>query len=89
MLNHISSIFQVGKVYNHSSKDCYYYRIGGIKDLNKIFPYLDSFPLRTKKLKSYILWKNIYFKLLNKDHLDSTLRNSLKVLASKVNNNWD
>jgi hypothetical protein len=89
MLNHISSLFQVGKVYNHSSKDCYYYRIGGINDLNKIFNYLESFPLRTKKLKSYILWKKIYFKLLNKDHLDSTLRNSLTVLARKVNNNWD
>jgi len=27
--------------------------------------------------------------LLNKEHLDLTKRNSLKILASKVNNTWD
>jgi hypothetical protein len=50
---------------------------------------LDNHTLRSKKLKSYILWKEIHSKLLNKDHLNPSLRESLKVLASKVNNNWD
>lgn len=54
-----------------------------------IFPYLDNHQLRSKKLKSYILWKDLHSKLLNKDHLNPSLRESLKVLASKVNNNWD
>ena len=55
----------------------------------KIFTYFDIHPLRSKKLKSYILWKEIHSKLVNKDHLNPSLRESLKVLASKVNNNWD
>ena len=55
----------------------------------KIFNYFENYTLRSKKLKSYILWKNIHSKLLNKEHLNTSLRESLKVLASKVNNNWD
>lgn len=55
----------------------------------KIFPYFENHPLRSKKLKSYILWKNIHSKLLKKEHLNPSLRESLKVLASKVNNTWD
>jgi hypothetical protein len=89
ILDHLFYLFNVGKIYNHSHKGAYYYRVGGIKDLTKLFTYFDNYPLRSKKLKSYILWKNIHSKLLNKHHLNPTLRESLKVLASKVNNNWD
>jgi len=42
-----------------------------------------------KKLKSYILWKDLHKKISDKQHLVPTLRFSLKVLASKVNNTWD
>lgn len=89
ILDYLQSLFTVGKVYSHSAKNTYYYRISGLKDLMKIFPYFENHPLRSKKLKSYILWKNIHSKLLNKEHLNTSLRESLKVLASKVNNNWD
>lgn len=89
ILDHFISLFNVGKIYKHSSKGAYYYRVGGLNDLTKLFPYFDSYPLRSKKLKSYILWKDLHSKLLNKNHLNPTLRDSLKVLASKVNNNWD
>ena len=89
ILDYLNFLFTVGKVYSHSSKDTYYYRISGLNDLIKIFSYFDNHTLRSKKLKSYILWKEIHSKLLNKDHLNPSLRESLKVLASKVNNNWD
>lgn len=89
ILDYLQSLFTVGKVYSHSSKNTFYYRISGLKDLMKVFPYFENHPLRSKKLKSYILWKNIHSKLLNKEHLNTSLRESLKVLASKVNNNWD
>ena len=89
ILEHISNLFKVGKVSKHSSEKAYYYRIGGLKDLKKIFPYFDKYSLRSKKIKSYILWRDLHTKLEKKDHLNPTLRESLKVLASKVNNNWD
>lgn len=89
ILDHFFSLFLVGYVKNHSAKNTYYYRVGGLNDLINLFHYFDSHPLRSKKLKSYILWKDLHKKIVNKDHLNPTLRESLKVLASKVNNNWD
>jgi len=89
ILDHFISLFFVGYVRHHYSKNTYFYRVGGLNDLTKLFPYFDSHPLKSKKLKSYILWKDLHKKIENKDHLNPTLRESLKVLASKVNNNWD
>lgn len=89
ILDHLFYLFDVGKIYKHNQKGAYYFRVGGLNNLNKLFPYFDNYPLRSKKLKSYILWKELHSKLVNKHHLNSTLRESLKVLASKVNNNWD
>jgi hypothetical protein len=89
ILDHLFFLFNVGKIYKQSQKGAYYYRVGGLKNLTNLFPYFDNYPLRSKKLKSYILWKDLHSRLVNKHHLNSTLRESLKVLASKVNNNWD
>jgi hypothetical protein len=89
LLEYLQFLFTVGTIYTHSSKDCYNFRISGINNSVKLFPYFDSHPLKSQKLKSYVLWKNLHSRLENKDHLNITLRESLKVLASKVNNNWN
>lgn len=83
------TLFNVGKIYKHSNKFTYYYRVNGLSDTAKLFNYFDTYELRTKKLKSYILWRDLHKKINDKQHLDPTLRYSLKVLASKVNNTWD
>lgn len=91
ILYYIQDLFKVGKVYNHSAPNVLYYRVNGLNDTKLLFDYFDSShgTLKSKKLKSYLLWKILHAKLLNKDHLDSTKRYSLKVLASKINNTWD
>lgn len=55
ILDYFQSLFGVGKVYNHSALGVYYFRITGLNNLIKLFSYLDNYPLRSKKLKSYIL----------------------------------
>jgi hypothetical protein len=82
-------LFGVGKIYAHSQPGCYYFRISGLNDTAILFNYFDNYKLRTKKLKSYILWKDLHKRLINKEHLDETMRLTLKTLASKVNNTWD
>ena len=84
-------MFKVGKIYNHSAPNVLYYRVNGVKDTKLLFYYFDSSygTLKSQKLKSYLLWKILHSKLLNKEHLDTTNRYSLKILASKVNNTWD
>lgn len=89
ILDYFNLLFNVGKVYEHNVKGAYYYRVSGLNNITNLFDYFDTHQLRTKKLKSYILWKNLHGRLLNKDHLNPILRESLKVLASKVNNQWD
>lgn len=89
VLDDIYSLFKVGKVYKHSSPNAYNYRISGLNDLTILFNYFDEYPLRSKKLKSYIIWREIHRQLKQKNHLNIALRDSLKVLAKKANNNWD
>lgn len=84
-----TELFGVGKIYKHSKLGCYYYRISGLKDTAILFSYFDKHTLKSKKLKSYILWRDVYNRLCNKEHLDKTMRLTLKVLASKINNIWD
>lgn len=89
-LEHLKSIFKVGVIRKHSlGSEIYYYRVSGLSDTSKLFYYFDKHQLKTKKLKSYILWRDLHCKLSNKEHLNITLRPSLKVLASKINNTWD
>lgn len=86
-LNLFIDMFKVGKIRKHSlGTNIYYYRVDGLSNTSCLFSYFDKHSLRTKKLKSYILWRNLHYKLSNKEHLDVTLRPSLRVLASKVNN---
>ena len=91
ILYYIQDLFKVGKIYNHSALNVLYYRVNGLNDTKILFDYFDSShgTLKSKKLKSYLLWKILHNKLLNKDHLDNTKRYSLKVLAGKINNTWD
>lgn len=89
ILDLLVTLFNVGKIYKHSNPLTYNYRVNGLSHTAKLFNYFDTYELRTKKLKSYILWKDLHKKISDKQHLDPTLRFSLKVLASKVNNTWD
>ncbi len=89
-LNLLLDLFKVGKIYKHSlGNNIYYYRVSGLSDTTRLFTYFENHKLRSKKLKSYLLWRNLHSKIFNKEHLDHTLRPSLKVLASKVNNTWN
>ena len=70
ILKHLCLIFKGGIVSNHFVKDVYEYRIAGLKHCCNVFPYFDKYTLLTKKSISYILWKQIYNDLYNKQHLD-------------------
>jgi hypothetical protein len=86
VLLHLEKLFTVGKAYQSKSREkVSSYRVSGIKATKAIMPYFDKYPLLTGKYLSYKSWKELHFKLLNKEHLDPILRDNLKILASKVN----
>lgn len=74
VLQHLCILFDEGIVSRHTADDVYEYRIGGVKNCKKLFPYFDNYTLYSKKSLSYTLWKDIHEDLLNKRHLDPIKR---------------
>jgi len=81
-------LFSTGNIENHYHHDNYSYVISGLKNCTKLIEsnYFEKFILKTKKYNSYLLWKEIYFKLLNKDHLDPVKRIELLEKSKLINN---
>jgi hypothetical protein len=86
ILNYIAALFGVGKVSAHSNKGNYELRIEGHKNVCTVFPYFDSFPLRSKKSKSYFNWRYVHKGIGDKLHLTAQGRANLTALAAKINN---
>jgi len=89
VLEHIMNIFNEnlvkGSVVTHSIENIWEYRVNGLKNCKGLFSYFDEFNLITKKKDSYDKWKSLYFRLINKDHLNKDLRPKLINLAKEIN----
>ena len=81
----IKDFFKTGNIYT-SKRGIIYYTVGSVKDIVKyIIPHFDKFPLVTKKLKDFILFKEIVLLMEKGEH--NTLPGLLKVFSLKVNLN--
>ena len=80
-------LFKTGSIEHHSNKDNYSYIVGGLNNNKKIIEsnYFDKYQLKTKKNKSYKLYKELYLNLLNKDHLNPLLRDELIKKSKRIN----
>ena len=85
ILSHLILLFKAGVLEGHSVKSNYSYILSGEKACYSIYDYFDNFPLKTKKIKSFELWKMIHNAISKKEHLDLELRNNLIEQAKKVN----
>ena len=85
ILNQLCTLFNLGIVSEHSIKGIYEYRISGLKNCANIFNYFDKYTLLTKKLSSYIMWKQIHKELLNKNHLNTEKRLKLQEKVKLIN----
>jgi len=80
-------LFGTGIILNHHIHHNFSYHVRGLKNCSKLFDshYFDRFPLKTRQFHSYSLWKILYFRLLNQDHLIPSLRFELSHLAASIN----
>lgn len=85
ILSHLILLFKAGSIESHSKKSNYSYIINSKKNCYNVYDYFENFPLKTKKLKSYLLWKEIHKQIENKDHLNPQLRIKLIEMATKIN----
>lgn len=86
ILSNLILLFKTGVIEAHSKKSNYSYIMSGGKACYNVYDYFNNYPLKTKKLTSYILWKEIHKHIMNKDHLDPGSRIKLIEMATKVNN---
>jgi hypothetical protein len=85
LLVQIKAFFKIGNIYT-SNKGIVYYTVGSVKDIEKyILPHFDKFPLVTKKLKDFTLFKQIVLLMEKGEH--KTLPGLLKIFSLKVNLN--
>ena len=85
ILSNLILLFKAGTIEAHSKKSNYSYIINGEKACYSVYDYFDNYPLKTKKLTSYLLWKEIHKHITNKDHLNPEFRAKLIEMAANVN----
>lgn len=89
VLSNILNLFELDKktrcTVNHSEPNVWQLRINGVKNCEILLNYFDKYNLKTKKELSYIKWKELLYKLKNKEDLDSNKRLILKQLSKKIN----
>ena len=84
LLNQIKNFFGVGIVSNHRDQSKQY-NVKSVKDIKIIIDPFDKFPLMTKKLDDYRLFKKAYNLILNKEHLTHEGIEKLIVIKNSIN----
>jgi len=75
----------IGAITPHHANNVWELRVNGLKNCKGLFIYFDNYNLISKKKDSYLKWKLLYEKLINKDHLNSETRLELIKLAKQIN----
>ena len=84
VLKHITTLIG-GVVRPHSKQGVYELTVNGARNMERVFKYFDCHSLRTKKAKSYILWREVHTAILNGEHLSPESRAVLKAKAANIN----
>lgn len=78
----IQNYFKVGNITNHGPQSVVY-RVTSIKDLGIIINFLDKYPLITQKYADYLLFREAYLLIKNKEHLsEQGVRKFVSIKAS-------
>lgn len=67
------------------SREKVYFYVRSIEDLAKIINHFNSYPLKTQKLADYILFKEAYNMILNKEHLTFSGLKKLVAIRAAMN----
>lgn len=80
-------LFGVGVAEKHSQVDNFQYCASGLKNVSAIYNYFDCYidAFMGTKLQSYLKFKELNIRILNKEHLDPLMRESMIQEAQKFN----
>ena len=67
LLEKLQLTLGVGRIGKHDSESIQL-QVTSIKEIKKIIEHFDKFPLKTKKIADYKLWKEVYNLIINNEH---------------------
>ena len=85
LLEDIKNFFGVGKIYS-ATESLIQYQVNSLQDIKVIISHFDKYKLITNKRADFILFKEIYNLMLNKEHL--TMEGLHKIVAIRASINW-
>lgn len=85
VLSRFIELFQGGALEAHSIKGNYSYILSGANNSYNIYKYFAMHPLKTKKSKSYRLWRSLHVEILQKSHLIPERRAIMSEKAKRIN----
>lgn len=84
----VGQLFEFGSVALRSkTNNVYRFTINSFIGLKPVLLYFRKYPLKTKKFTSFTIWLDIYNRVLNKEHLNSSGFNKIQTLSKTINLN--
>jgi hypothetical protein len=84
ILELIASELGVGKIYR-SRADSSELQVSSFKDAERLIAYFDKYPLITQKFADYLLFKQAFELIKNKEHLTIEGLNKLVAIKASIN----
>jgi len=84
ILEEIQSTLGVGGIHIHG-KESVEYRVESIRELQVIVDHFDKYPLITQKLSDYLLFKQVFELIKNKEHLTIEGLNKIEGIKASLN----
>lgn len=85
LLEAIQNFFGVGNIYS-TTESLDRYQVNSFKDIKVIIDFFDKYKLITNKGADFLLFKEVYTLMLNKEHL--TIEGLHKIVARHASINW-
>jgi hypothetical protein len=84
LLETIQNLFGVGNIYS-ATKSLSQYQVNSINDIKVIINHFDKYKLITNKRADFMLFKEIYNLILNKEHLTTDGLHKIVAIRSSIN----
>jgi hypothetical protein len=85
LLEQIKSYFCAGSISLQGSRQSLLFQVCSVKDLAVVISHFEKYPLITQKRADYLLFKQAYDLILNKEHLTKEGLNQIVAIKSSMN----
>jgi hypothetical protein len=85
ILSSLILLFKTGILEAHHKADNYFYIVSGLDNVKLLYPYFEKYKFLGIKGDSFLAFKNLNARLINKEHLDLNKRKELIFMSHNIN----